>query len=394
MFQETQTTETCFLNSDKANLYINPLEGYTRNEGGDRNSRSRKTAVSLDDDPRKRTSQNYDQNDGNKHEHRNSSPSDRTDDRNGGVGKHLNVDGEPGDTMNDLSPRHNPVQRVSERPVGANPQVANIPSPKSINPPALNLDTDSDDEIPGDGSPLTPLHISEDEDNSDLFKKCKPKRLEDDPAEIFKKCRIKASVVKAFAPPRKAENIPESYPRNPENISESKPRKPENIPETKPRKPENISESKLRKPENIPESKPKDTNMSLPIHSPENNTAVLLSGGLDTSPIKRSKSSSSANEDSDSSSTTTEGCDSPNTAWANSQEFSDVSPTPPRSWNERGSPEPTRANPPAYYNVFRDKARKLPFMDKGHRYPSDGREDDGRNNRFRTNIKDKFSIAI
>ncbi|XP_045214735.2 pro-neuregulin-1, membrane-bound isoform-like isoform X2 [Mercenaria mercenaria] len=362
MHKETQTMETCFLTSDKTNLYINPLEGYTRNDGGDRNSRSRKTAVSLEDDPRRRKSQNNDQNDGN--EIRKSNPGNR-DDRNdldnksGSIGKHLNVDGAP-DRMNDLSPRHNPIQKVSERPVGANHN-PNIPSPKSTRPPALNLDTDSDDEIPVDGTPLTPLHISEEEDNSELFKKCKPKRTEEENTELFKKCKLKATALQAFGP-RKQGNVP----------------KP--------------AFESVRKQENIPKSNSKETNMTLPIHSPENNTAVSTNGETDT-PGKRSKSTSSANEDSDSSSSTTEGCDSPGTAWANSQEFSDISPTPPKTWNERGSPEHSSRLSPAYFNIMQDKVHK-PFANKGHRYPPDTREDDRRNNKLRTNIKDKFSIAI
>lgn len=356
-FQETQTTETCFLGMDKTNLYINPLEGYTRNDGGDGNSRSRKDAVSLEDDPRKRTSQNNDQNNtvANKLDNRQINPDENKypDNKGGNIGQNLNLDGAPGGMMNDLSPRHNPIQRDTEKPVGAIPQVANIPSPKSNRPPALNLDTDSDEEIPGDGTPLTPLHISEDEDNSELFKKCKPKRTDEEKAEIFKKCKLKATVLQAFAP--------------------------------------------MKKKENIPKSNPKDMNMSLPVNSPENNTEVSTNGETDTAE-KHSNASVSANDDSDASSSTTEGCDSPNTAFANSQDFTETSPTPSKTWNERGSPEPsakTGPPPPTYYQaMYPDKHRKGPYADKGHRHPSDKRDEDGRNNKLRNHIKDKFSIAI
>lgn len=446
LLQETQTTETCFLTSDKANLYINPLEGYTRNDGGDRNnSRSRKSAVSLEDDPRRRKSQNTDQNERNDpRKHNPDYKGDKNDlgNKTSSIGKHLNVEGVP-DRMNDLSPRHNPIQKSSERPVGANHNT-NIPSPKSARPPALNLDTDSDDEPPKDGTPLTPLHISEEEDNSELFKKCKPKRTEEENAELFKKCKVKATALQAFGPDkRKTENQPfginrkqdnqpfgsgrkqENQPFGPNRKQENQPHrpnkmheKPENQPfgpykksdkqESQPfgpnkksenqhfghnRKQENHPFGPVRKQENINKSNSKEKDMTLPIHSPENNTAVSTNGDVDT-PGKRSKSSSSANEESDSSSTT-EGCDSPGTAWANSQEFSDVSPTPPpKTWNERGSPEPPSRISPAYYNIKQDKVRQAPFANKGHRYPSDPREDDRRNNKIRTNMKDKFSIAI
>ncbi|XP_060561710.1 pro-neuregulin-1, membrane-bound isoform-like isoform X2 [Ruditapes philippinarum] len=457
--KETQTTETCFLTSDKTNLYINPLESYTRNDGGDRNnSRSRKSAVSLEEDPRRRKSPNTDQNERN--ESRKSNPSDKSDkndlgSKSGSIGKHLNVEGIP-DRMNDLSPRHTPIQKSSDRPVGANHN-PNIPSPKSARPPALNLDTDSDDEPPKDGTPLTPLHISEEEDNSELFKKCKPKRTEEENAELFKKCKVKATALQAFGPPkRKQENQPfginrkqdnqpfgsnkkqdnhpivpnkkqdnqpivpnrkqDSQPYGPNKLQEKQenqslgPNRKQDIQESQPfgpnkkpenqlfgynRKQENHPFGHIRKQENIPKSNSKEKDMTLPIHSPENNTAVSTNGEVQT-PGKRSKSSSSANEESDSS-TTTEGCDSPGTAWANSQEFSDVSPTPPppKTWNERGSPEPPSRISPAYYNITQDKVRQAPFANKGHRYTSsDPRDDDRRNNKVRTNMKDKFSIAI
>lgn len=394
VLQEVQTIETCFIGTDKATLYINPLETYIRNESGDRSSRPRKTAVSLEEDPRVRKSlTEYDNlsNEGRNElmNNRNNNHSERKI-PNEKVGNEKSKNGAPRDTLNNLSPKPNPILKESEKPTGANPQVANIPSPKSMRPPALNLESDSEEEIPGDGKPLTPLHISEDEDNSDLFKKYKPKTKEEETiaevAEIFKKCKVKATALKAFGP-RKSnskEHLPPSR-SNDKNMS---------LP--------------------IPSA---DTKMTVPINSPENNTAVSTSAETATpdklssaTPDKLSSESSSANDDSDSSSTTTEGCDSPNTAYANSL---DISPPPSRAWNERGSPEHSNVPPPSHFNIFNPNSSKRPNpTEKGPRFFNERNERNERGERprpreepkepmnivrgskFAANIKDKFSLRI
>ncbi|KAL4240420.1 Contactin-3 [Mactra antiquata] len=437
--KETQTTESCFLGSDNTQLYISPIEGYVGNDGNDRGSRSRKTAVSLEEDPRNWVNRNNSHNETmNENDNRNfgdiNDLGNKTDNR----CNDLNVDSDTNDHLNDLSPRHKPIQRENDPAVGANPHVANIPSPKSTLPPAINLDT-SDEEIPGDGTPLTPLHISEDEDNSDIFKKCKPKTADNksksEEDNLFKKCKPKniaepndpkvekePEVGSVINPrPQRSEKpsnianpnpIPSRHDRQPHmNVgrqgnpykSNRDPRAPsgpgrrDNIPRSGPPPnirrrdhPGNPGKHPPRR-EDQRGSRPKESNKEA-VASPENNTAVS-SNGLGELPIKpvytgaENKPQEKVRRGSDSSSST-EGCDSPNTAWLNSQEFSDHSPEPSKSWNERGSPEASSKNPPPYFNLF----SKL--GDKGSVSRGDRRDEDGRNNKIRPSMKDKFSIAI
>lgn len=439
-FQETQTTESCFI-GDNTTLYISPVEGYVRNDGSDRGSRSRKAAVSLEEDPRNWVNRNNNHNESmNDNENKNFGDINNLDNRGDHRGNDLNVESDLNDHLNDLSPRHKPIQRESEPAVGANPHIANIPSPKSTLPPAINLDT-SDEEIPGDGTPLTPLHISEDEDNSDIFKKCKPKtadgKSKSEEDNLFKKCKPKnindQSDAKGFDKepevssssgmnprphrpgPEKASNIPNTgrHERPPhmnigrqgnpnkssnrpgggrrENALRSGPPPPNARRRENPSNPSNKHPPRRDEHNKIP--RPKETNMELPVASPENNTAVSTNGLGDTHYRKPytgggGNTSTSKPEDRDSdSSTSTEGCDSPNTAWLNSQEFSDHSPEHHRSWSERGSPESSRKNAPPYFNLFPKHGDKS----SGAR---DRRDDEGRNNKIRPSMKDKFSIAI
>lgn len=144
LLKETQTIETCFLagaqEDPKLNLYINPLEGYIPPNREDRNSRSRLTAVSLEGNQRSNPPNSLE---------RSSSPS-------------------YGKRTNDIFPNRSnskrvPSERENSKPNGARDRVVS-PNVGSMNPPAFNLDTDSEDEILNEETPLTPLHISEDDD--------------------------------------------------------------------------------------------------------------------------------------------------------------------------------------------------------------------------------------
>ena len=172
-----QTIETCFLGPETQNLYISPSESY---QGGDRNFRSRKDGLSTERDPRnsgfnveeqnRKNNQNFPVN-------RSGINSNRNSDYD------LNIDGAPSEQMNDLSPKRKPMQGESVTPASSRPTLTNIPSPKSPTSPALNLESDSEEDIPTEPEPLTPLHISEDEETGDIasiFKKCKTKPPSDE----------------------------------------------------------------------------------------------------------------------------------------------------------------------------------------------------------------------
>ena len=122
----------------KFTLYINPLEGYNPPSREERNSRSRLTAVSLEGANRASSPNNPERREshGNKNNEKNNSP-------------------------NRPNSKRVPSERDQSQPHGARERGN---EPNSINPPAFNLDTDSEDEILNEETPLTPLHISEDED--------------------------------------------------------------------------------------------------------------------------------------------------------------------------------------------------------------------------------------
>ena len=65
--------------------------------------------------------------------------------------------------QNGPNPQRVPSERENSQPNGARVR-AESPNSGSVNPPAFNLETDSEDEILSEETPLTPLHISEDDD--------------------------------------------------------------------------------------------------------------------------------------------------------------------------------------------------------------------------------------
>lgn len=322
-------------------MYISAFEGYV-NEAGDRHSRSRKPAVSIEGDPRtKSTGQDSDdENIDNKFEKMGAAPARR--DRPGNTNKRhsngLSNDGAPSENMNDLSPKRKPMQRENDRPVSSRPNVVNIPSPKGQQPPIINLDSDSEEDFPPTES-LPALHISDGEDN-------------DNTDYIFKKCKVKRP------PEQKQENTaPTKDNNNGHDRNNSVP---------------GSSSNTVKEPVN--NNKPKPV-----VHEPAGNNKP--SKHLGNIPV----TSNNPNNDSDSS-TTTEGCDSPNTALRNLQEdSSDQSPgeTPRKTlWNERGSPEAAKKFE-NFFNIF-------PKMDSRHT----GSSDRNRNDQGRGKLKNKYTIEI
>lgn len=333
-----QTTETCFVGSTTHNLYISAFEGY---EAGDRNSRSRKTAVSIDGDPRTNsTGQESDEENteklGGQRRERPVSSSNRHS--NG-----LSRDGAPNDAMNDLSPKHKTMQNDNERPISAKPNVVNILSPNSQQPPVINLDSDSEEDFPP-AEDLPVLHISDEEDDND------------NTDYIFKKCRVK----------------------KPKSSSTSSEKKQENIAPAKDNNNDKRNNANIAKDVSKGAKEPKPKIKEPPVKEKTGRTKALKQAENSTI------TSNSANNDSDSS-TTTEGCDSPTTAWRNAQEdFSDQSPTdsPRTTWNERGSPEIAR-KPENVFNIF-------PRMESKHSNPSDR----NRNEHAKSKHKNKYTISI
>ncbi|XP_052267183.1 pro-neuregulin-1, membrane-bound isoform-like isoform X2 [Dreissena polymorpha] len=179
--KEVQTTETCFLSSssDNTNLYINPNEGYV----SDRSSRSRKDAISEGDSKPRPVESDQTSDDENirPKNSRNSDPNFRKPlNGNTSTGRarenELNKDGAPSEPLNDLSPKRKSFPNENAKPILSKPSLPNIPNPRSSQGHAINIDSDSDEELPRNESPLTPLHISEDEGNgnySSIFKKCR-----------------------------------------------------------------------------------------------------------------------------------------------------------------------------------------------------------------------------
>lgn len=332
------------MNSGKNQLYISPFESYV-NEAGDRNSRSRRTAVSLDGDPTTKSigPESDDENNG-KHNNkggvqmrRERPVSNASRNSNG-----LNFDGAPNDALNDLSPKRKSMQGNKEKPVSSKPTVVNIPSPKS-QVPVINLDSDSEEDFPVTDS-LPALHITDEEEEE-----------EDNTDYIFKKCKVKSK-------------------------PSSKEQKQKNIASTK----DNRSDRKGPANDAKEEHRAKEQMITKPKPEEQHEKHKALK-----SPDNLTINTPSANNDSDSS-TTTEGCDSPNTAWQNAQDdFSDQSPTaaPRTTWNERGSPETVR-NPDNYFNIF-------PKMESRHSASStDRNRNEHRNEPPRGKLKNKYTIVI
>ena len=391
-----QTIETCFPNTGK--LYISPLESYVNEGAGDRNSRTRKKAVSLGGDPIIKSvgAESDDENEG-KFDVKDAAPT-RRDRPVSNASRHssgLNFDGAPNDHMNDLSPKRKSMQGDGDRPASSRPKVVNIPSPKS-QAPVINLDSDSEEDFPVTDS-LPTLHITDEEEDYDTTD------------IIFKKCRVKPNARPSSSSEHKQKNIAPTKdksragePRLNETrageprLNETRagePRLNENrageprLNESRagePRLNENKNDPRLneRKGNKVPKSDKVKKHMNTKPKREEhrnNGKALTQPGSL---PVNNS---ASANNDSDSS-TTTEGCDSPDTAWKNAQdEFSDRSPTdPPRtSWNERGSPELSRKSD-NYFNIF-------PKMENKQSVPSDRNKNEPSRNKHN---KNKYTIVI
>ena len=269
LLQETQTIETCFLTGTqedpKLNLYINPLEGYIRPNREDRNSRSRLTAVSLEGAPRSSAPNSLERKKSSSHEnnpdHHNNSPN-RPDGPNS---------------------KRVPSERENSQPNGARV----TPNVGSVNPPAFNLETDSEDEILSEETPLTPLHISEDDDT----------------------LRRRRERQQQNEPDRNVSKFP--YPRDSSNDSNY--------------------------------SNPPSYTTALEGDKSDKNDKLDRSNSDDRIYASTSPSSSE-------SSSTTEGCDSPNTMYPYEFSLSDPAMNSP-AWNERGSPELKKDSPPPYKPV-------------------------------------------
>lgn len=274
--KETQTIETCFLagaqEDAKLNLYINPLEGYIRPNREERNSRSRLNAVTLEGAQRSSAPNSL--------ERKNSS-------------SHENKNGHPTNSPNRPNSKRVPSERENLQPNGARVR-AQSPNSGSVNPPAFNLDTDSEDEILSEDTPLTPLHISEDEDT----------------------LRRRRERQYNATNERNVSKFP--YPRDSSNDSNN--------------------------------SKPPSYTTALEGDKPDN----YRPDKIDISNLDDRMYSSTSPSSSESSSTT-EGCDSPNSRLLYDHEcsISDPALNTPSYWSERGSPEPQHESPPPYKSVPR-----------------------------------------